>query len=58
MKLNAIEMAKINGGDDDPTSIKPDGSCTVAEDCGCAQNSQSKSAYTTHRNNADSAWGA
>lgn len=59
MKLNAIEMAKINGGDNDvPNEVNTDGPCTVVENCGCANNSQSKAAYTTHRNNADSAWGA
>jgi hypothetical protein len=57
-KLNALEMAKINGGTGSSTDINPDGSCAKVENCGCSQYSQSKADYTAHRNNADSAWGA
>jgi len=58
MKLNAIEMAKINGGFDEPININPDGSCANLEDCHCSPHGQSKVDYTAHRNNSDKAYGA
>lgn len=62
IKLNALEMAKVNGGNTPDTGqtspINPDGSCAKVENCGCTSYAENKASYTAHRNNADNAWGA
>jgi hypothetical protein len=56
-KLNALEMAKINGGFDEPININPDGTCSKGP-CGCGKYESAQASYDKTMTTSDKAWGA